>query len=119
MATQLRCDDCPTPPGQSSESGDGELLGEFVGCFGEEVGELVAALLAEHVFGAVEAVGGADGEVLADEGAGAAVLAGDGVVGVAEELEGCLQPLEEARAEVAEDRAWAVGVFGGAGRWGR
>ncbi|MFI7349736.1 hypothetical protein ACIBSR_26240 [Streptomyces sp. NPDC049936] len=71
-------------------------MGEFVGCFGEEVGECVAALLTEHVLGAVEAVGGADGEVFVEEGAGAAVLAGDGVVGVSEELEGCLESLEEA-----------------------
>ncbi len=63
-------------------------MGEFFGGFGVQVGEGVAALLAEHVFGAVEAVGGADGEVLVDEGAGAAVLAGERVVRVPEEDEG-------------------------------
>ncbi|MFE7110375.1 hypothetical protein ACFU98_14040 [Streptomyces sp. NPDC057575] len=66
-------------------------MDEFVSCFGVQVGERVAALLAERVFRTGEAVGGADREVLVDEGSGATVLAGERVVCVPEKLEGRFQ----------------------------
>ncbi|MDQ0810019.1 hypothetical protein QFZ63_001733 [Streptomyces sp. B3I7] len=57
----LRIHSGSSPPGQSTDAGEDDLLSEFVGCFCVQAGECVAALLAEHVLGAVEAVGGADG----------------------------------------------------------
>lgn len=96
------------PSGQSADPDEDNLLGEFLGGFGVQVGEGVAALLAEHVFGAVEAVGGADGEVLVDEGAGAAVLAGECVVQVPGEDEGGLEDVDEGVTEDARCFAEAV-----------
>ncbi|MFC8394856.1 hypothetical protein [Streptomyces sp. NPDC057238] len=82
-------------PSRQAASDEGDLLGQFFGGFGVQVGEGVAALLAQHGFGAVEAVGGADGEVLVDEGAGTAVLAGERVVQVPGADEGRLEDVDE------------------------
>ncbi|MDG9695357.1 hypothetical protein QC281_35385 [Streptomyces sp. DH17] len=83
------------PSRQAADSDEGDLLGQFFGSFGVQVGEGVAALLAQHGFGAVEAVGGADGEVLVGEGAGAAVLACECVVQAPGTDEGRLEDVEE------------------------
>lgn len=84
------------------------MLGQFFGSLGVQVGEGVAALLAEHVFGAVEPVGGPDGKVLVDEGAGAAVLAGERVVYVPQDNEGGLEDIDEGVTEDARCFAEAV-----------
>lgn len=84
------------------------MSGEFFGRFGVQVRESVAALLAKHVIGAVQTVGGADGQVLVDERAGTTVLTGERVVGVSEEDEGGLQALDEAVAEDARRLTEAV-----------
>ncbi|MBX7553823.1 hypothetical protein ABZX95_23465 [Streptomyces sp. NPDC004232] len=68
---------------------------------------MVAALPAQHFGRAVEAAGGADGEVLVDEGASAAIAAGDAVTEVADEGEGEFGAFVQAAAdgfEAAGDR---------------
>ncbi|MFF7853014.1 RHS repeat-associated core domain-containing protein [Streptomyces sp. NPDC007904] len=95
VTSPARLDRGSAPSRQAADSDEGDLLGQFFGGFGVQAGEGVAALLAQHGFGAVEAVGGADREVLVDEGAGAAVLAGECVVQVPGADEGRLQDVDE------------------------
>lgn len=61
-------DCCAPPPREAADPHEGDLLRELLSGLGVEICKGVAPLLPQQGFGAVEAVGRADGEVLVDEG---------------------------------------------------